>query len=559
MFVEWMAEQSRVKRAGLRTQPWGDTVFKIRGEDVLSPILTTWGRLLRKSLTQEQSGGNGPKCQRDGVFRGAVPPSARNSKCPASSTAVSGMLASSHVSVKIATQLSVLFETILSHILSILLKSDLASRKRLAPNGNCKKDFSEKNSGIEILDNGRTMNDFIDDMITELGSKDSEEPFFVASLDSLYIRHLRWVTELPRVKPFYAVKCNNTPTVLKTLSALGTGFDCSSKNEIELALSLGVTSDDIIYAHTTKPLSHIKYAYSHGVNTMTFDNEDELRKISLCHSKAKLVLRISVDDSKSAVRLSSKFGAKMETVRKLLERAKELDLEVVGVSFHVGSGCTESLAFKQAIADARQAFDIANLLGFQMNLLDIGGGFSGRDDYQVTFEKFSGDINAALEEYFPPEGGVRVIAEPGRYHVDSAFTLLVNVIAKRVITDHVDEHREGEENPNKLMMYYVNDGVYGSINCLINDPTHKIELYPHREVASCEQRYKTVIWGPTCDSTDKISDRSCLPELHIGDWLRVDNMGAYSASISSDFNGFEKAHIYSVVTAETWHSLNPSG
>ncbi len=54
-----------------------------------------------------------------------------------------------------------------------------------------------------------------------------------------------------------------------------------------MALSLGVTPDKIIYAHTTKPLSHIKYACSQGVNMMTFDSEDELLKISLRHAKAK--------------------------------------------------------------------------------------------------------------------------------------------------------------------------------------------------------------------------------------------------------------------------------
>ncbi|XP_044038032.1 ornithine decarboxylase-like isoform X2 [Siniperca chuatsi] len=173
---------------------------------------------------------------------------------------------------------------------------------------------------------------------------------------------------------------------------------------------------------------------------MTFDSEDELLKMSLCHAKAKLVLRIAVDDSKSLIRLSSKFGARLVSVGKLLERAGELGLDVIGVSFHVGSKCTESLAFQQAIADARHVFDIANLLGFQMSLLDIGGGFSGREDFQVKFEELSEVINGALDEFFPPDSGVQIIAEPGRYFVESAFTLAANVIAKRVVIDDMDEH-----------------------------------------------------------------------------------------------------------------------
>lgn len=415
--------------------------------------------------------------------------------------------------------------------------------------------LSPENCDIDILDNGRTISDFIDDKIKEFGSVDNEGPFYVANLDSIYERHLRWLTNLPRVKPFYAVKCNNTAAVLRMMSALDMGFDCASKGEIQQILSLGVTPDRIIYAHTTKPLSHIKYASAHGVDKMTFDSEDELQKISVSHTKAKLVLRIAVDDSKSLLRLGSKFGARLVSVGKLLERARELGSEVVGVSFHVGSECTGSVAFKQAIEDARRVFDIANSLGFQMSLLDIGGGFTGRDDFHVTFEEVSEVINGALDEFFPSDSGVQIIAEPGRYFVESAFTLAANVFAKRVLLDE-----DGEENhPGPTMMYYINDGAYGSLSCLISCFTHtKIEPYLHRAVESSEQRYRSVIWGPTCDSLDKVIEDYWIPELHVGDWLLVDNMGAYSVSITTDFNGFERAHIYLVVTAETWHALKLS-
>ncbi|KAF1391127.1 hypothetical protein PFLUV_G00038650 [Perca fluviatilis] len=365
---------------------------------------------------------------------------------------------------------------------------------------------SPENCDIDILENGRTVKDVIDNKIKELGSMDNEEPFYVANLDSVYKRHLRWLTSLPRVKPFYAVKCNNTAAVLRMMRALDTGFDCASKAEIQMALSLGVTPDNIIYAHTTKPLSHIKYACAHGVDMMTFDSEDELLKVSCCHAKAKLVLRTAVDDSKSLLKLSSKFGARLVSVGKLLERAGELGLDVIGVSFHVGSGCTEGSTFKQAIADARHVFDIA----------------------------FSEVINGALDEFFPPDSGVQIIAEPGRYYVESAFTLAANVIAKRIVSDDVDEHSDCQENSPGRMMYYLNDGVFGSLSCIVHDPAHpNCEPYLHRVVESSERRYRSVIWGPTCDSFDKVIDNYWIPELRVGDWLLLDNMGAYSLQISA--------------------------
>ncbi|KAL6103614.1 uncharacterized protein ACO6RY_02972 [Pungitius sinensis] len=420
--------------------------------------------------------------------------------------------------------------------------------------------LSREICGIDILGHLTTMRDFLDHKIKEVVSAENEDAFYVANLDSIFERHLRWCRNLPRVQPFYAVKCNNDAAVLRMMRALDTGFDCASKVEMQRVLSLGVKPERIIYAHTTKAPSHIKYACAHGVNTMTFDSEEELLKISLCHAKAKLVLRIAVDDSASKIRLSLKFGARLESAGKLLGRAAELGLEVIGVSFHVGSGCTGSLAFKQAIGDARRVFEVGKSLGLQMSLLDIGGGFSGREDRQVTFEEFSEVINGALEEFFPPDSGVQIIAEPGRYFVDSAFTLAANVIAKRVIEVDRKGHKDGADNSlDRIMMYYLNDGVYGSLSCLINDAAHtQVEPYLNRLVESSEQRYRSVLWGPTCDSIDKVADMCWIPELRVGDWLLVDNMGAYSICLSTDFNGFERARIYPVVTAKTWHTLNLS-
>uniref|UniRef100_A0A672YDX8 ornithine decarboxylase n=1 Tax=Sphaeramia orbicularis TaxID=375764 RepID=A0A672YDX8_9TELE len=386
-----------------------------------------------------------------------------------------------------------------------------------------------------------------DEVNQELGlSDDSEVSFHVANLDDLHQKHIRWLRTLPRVKPFYAVKCNSTPAVIRMLSTLGTGFDCASKGEIELVLSLGVTPEKIIFAHTTKPQSHIKYASTRGVDMMTFDCEEELLKISACHTRAKLVLRIAVDDSKSAIKLSQKFGTKPSVVKKLLERCKELDLEVIGVSFHVGSGCTDSLAYRQAIEDARHVFDTAVLLGFQMRLLDIGGGFPGKEGFQIQFDEV---INEALDKFFPADSGVQVIAEPGRYYVDSAFTLAVNVFAKKVVMDDVTQIR-GVYNVSidqGVMMYYISDGVFGSLNCLINDPV----------VESGEKRYRSIIWGPTCDSLDRVTANYWMPEVQVGDWLLIDNMGAYSVSISSDFGFFDKADIYPVLSADVVEAQAP--
>jgi ornithine decarboxylase len=93
-------------------------------------------------------------------------------------------------------------------------------------------------------------------------------------------------------------------------------------------------------------------------------------------------------------------------------------LQVVGVSFHVGSGCRDVSVYDEAIKLSRSVFDMAEKqFGFPpLTLLDIGGGFTAPCDESSSrlFRETAGVINAALDKYFPPGCGVDVISEPGR-------------------------------------------------------------------------------------------------------------------------------------------------
>merc|ERR1711976_816304 len=131
------------------------------------------------------------------------------------------------------------------------------------------------------------------------------------------------------------------------------------------------------------------------------------------------------DDSKCQCPLSMKYGAPPKDCGKLLEAAKQLALNVVGVSFHVGSGCYDATAFSAAVAAARTVFDISKDYGFDFELLDIGGGFPGDKSAKISFQEICASLRPALDLYFPEGSGTRIIAEPGRYFVASAFTLAV--------------------------------------------------------------------------------------------------------------------------------------
>jgi ornithine decarboxylase len=379
-----------------------------------------------------------------------------------------------------------------------------------------------------------TVENIVRDTIIE---GDSEDAFYVVDIQDILRKHKKWLLNMPRVQPFYAVKCNPTPIVLELLSALGIGFDCASKAEIDSVLNLGVSPKNIIYANPCKTKSFIRHAADVGVDLMTFDNELELYKIRQFHPNAKMVLRIKVDDSHAVCRLGLKFGADIDKVSHLLQTAKNIGVNVVGCSFHVGSGCESADAYTEAIANAKYVFDLGRQLGFKMNFLDIGGGFPGTSITKVTFEETSKAVNTALDIHFPAvdemgnESDLTIIAEPGRFYVASAFTLATNIIAKRTVQ---------MEDQQMAQMYYLNDGVYGSFNCTIFDhwvvePTP----FPIDESLEDRQSYLTTIWGPTCDSMDCIKRDVIMPEMHIGEWVLFKEMGAYTICAGSEFNGFK--------------------
>ena len=412
-----------------------------------------------------------------------------------------------------------------------------------------KKDFQITVSGESAEKDGykdckrliqESLNERIKDVNQDTCGPGEEDTFFVADLGEVYRQHLRWKNNLRRVKPHYAVKCNPDPNVLKLLAALGTGFDCASKSEIDMVLALGVEPERIIYAQPCKTKSYIRYAAQKGVKQMTFDNTDELYKIKQFCPDAKLYLRISTDDSASLCRLSMKFGADLESTGRLLEVAKDLGLIIVGVAFHVGSGASDPNAFLKAVADARHVFDHAKEFGFELEHLDVGGGFVGD-----TFEDMAAVLSQALEENFP--ASVRIIGEPGRFYVSSAFIIACTVIARRTV-----EPRPSAGNDETSYMLYLNDGVYGNFSSIIFD--HQQPVPKILRCNSTEHLPKGVeysIWGPTCDGIDRIKDSVYFSQaLDVGDWLYFEDMGAYTKCSATRFNGFTDKHEVIYVSSE---------
>ncbi|XP_073847875.1 ornithine decarboxylase 1-like [Musca autumnalis] len=360
-------------------------------------------------------------------------------------------------------------------------------------------------------------------VIEEQKLHDTDEALFVCDLDDLRKKYEIWNQLMPRVKPHYAVKCNDDPVVIKTLADLGANFDCASMGEIELVLAENVQSDRIIFAQPCKPLTHLAYAKKMGVQTSTVDSEYEIVKLHRYFPESNLIIRIRCDATDVKLSFGEKFGCDAQSeAPALMILAKELNLNVIGVSFHVGTGCNELPAYDRAITQAKTLFDFGTKLGFQMTLLDIGGGFPGSD--YVMFKGICDIVDRSLQRNFP-ETNVKVIAEPGRYFVESAYTLICKIHSKRVT-------KSSDGSPIKH--YYINDGVYMSFRNVVTE-NYKVVVEHLLDIAN--PTFKTTLWGPSCDSSDKVGENLRLPDLICGDFLIFPNMGAYSIPLATRFNG----------------------
>ncbi|XP_039746140.1 ornithine decarboxylase 2-like [Pararge aegeria] len=397
------------------------------------------------------------------------------------------------------------------------------------------------NTSVLVLDKN-TSEDVAKAMIEEGLQK---EPFFVFDMDEAYRRVAHFKKMMPRVQMFYAMKANDSDKMIKLAAALELGFDCASPGEIHKILELGVSPQSIIFAAPTKTPDWMVYARQSGVRHTTFDSSYELKKVKQYWPDVGLLIRIKVD-SDSIYKLGEKFGCDFETeATNLLEEAASLGLKVVGVAFHVGSSCSSAHSHVEGLQNARALFDYETRAGRGMSIVDIGGGFLS--DKIDRIDQVSKLINTTLEELFP-EHSVQIIAEPGRYLCDTTCNLYCSVNSIRRAT------RGGE----KVNMIYMNDGLFGSLR--YNDPWQTVKRFGRPGDIRNEKLEKTILWGPSCDSTDRVMQNVdiMLPRCTPLDWLIFAIQGAYSFGFASQFSCLQRPQMRSVISRDLWTKLKDS-
>jgi ornithine decarboxylase len=371
-------------------------------------------------------------------------------------------------------------------------------------------------------------------------------PVFIIDIEQVKKNYNRFKENLPEVQVYYAVKANSDPLIVKTLFDMGASFDVASLPEFHLVRKniinlLPAEQQDfiwerIIYAHPIKMIKTLHELEPYKP-LVTYDNFDELDKIKKHCPSAGIVLRLEVPNKGSVVDLSSKFGASTENAVELAVKAFEMGFLVEGLSFHVGSQCTNFNNYKNSLDFAAIVFDEVEKKGYKIRnsktgkrILDIGGGFPAEEygENVTPFEETAKKLREEMRKLFPEN--IEFIAEPGRFLVANACTLVVSIIGRAF--------RHGE------VSYYIDDGIYGTFSGQIFDH----QIYPLRAFKEGEKE-KCIIFGPTCDGFDTVSPSTnnkkhpcgSLPRMELGEYLYAENMGAYTLASATNFNGFPNA------------------
>ncbi|WP_026439315.1 type III PLP-dependent enzyme [Acidocella facilis] len=350
-------------------------------------------------------------------------------------------------------------------------------------------------------------------------------PCLVLDLDQVAENYARLRAALPAASIYYAVKANPAPAILRLLADAGSCFDAASWPEIQSCLEAGAAPAAISFGNTVKKPSAIQAAYKAGVPLYAFDSREELEKIAQHAPGAKIYCRLAVNNIGAEWPLSKKFGTTLEKAKELMLAAPALGLVPHGLSFHVGSQQTGTLAYELAIAEVAMLFTDLKAAGLPMRMLNLGGGFPVRYQEDVPEADAFGDaIMNSMVAHFGndiPD----ILIEPGRAMVGNAGVVAAEavLVCRRMPQD---ERR----------WVYLDIGRYGGL------AETEGEAIRYRITAGNGPTGPVVLAGPSCDGVDVMYEKTSfsLPlDLQSGDRVLIHDAGAYVTSYASqNFNGF---------------------
>lgn len=326
----------------------------------------------------------------------------------------------------------------------------------------------------------------------------------------------------------YAVKANHRAEVLDNLVAAGvTAFDVASP--AEMAAVRGACRDAVLhYNNPVRSPAEVAEGIARGVASWSVDDANELDKLHAVPQSAEIAVRFALPIKGAAYDFGDKFGATPAQAEVLLKQVADAGHRPA-LCFHPGTQCEDAAAWQHYIAEAAQ---IAGRAGVRIARLNVGGGFAAnRTGNPPDLETVFRAINRSVGDSFGAKAPA-LICEPGRAMVSEGFTLAARVKAVRASGDTV----------------FLNDGIYGGLVDLRDmGLTGRVRVVGPDGAPRCGEPVTRTVFGPTCDSLDRLPDGLGLPaDMQVGDYVLFDGLGAYSLAMSTAFNGYGLHHIVTV-------------
>ncbi len=354
-----------------------------------------------------------------------------------------------------------------------------------------------------------------------------DTPFLIFDLNDIKRSYNNFKKFFPNAKSYYAVKANPNNKIIKKLNSLGSFFDAASIAEINICIECGVSPKKISFGNTIKKSIDIHKAFALGIRLYAFDSEEELIKISKNAPKSKAFCRIMVPNGGAEWPLSKKFGCSLSEARKLILKGIQLNVDVLGASFHVGSQQISTSAWRKAIKSCAKLYNQLEKNGIILDFINIGGGIpiNYKNEVKDLFY-YSSAINKFLIKYFKDKIPKQIIVEPGRYLVGESGIIETEVILV--------------SQKNNMKWVYIDIGRYGGLAETEGEAIkYQIKAYGYNDNVEKE---KFIIAGPSCDGNDIIYKKNyCLlpKDLKEGDRLRIFSTGAYTTVYKSEFNNLQ--------------------
>ena len=374
-------------------------------------------------------------------------------------------------------------------------------------------------------------------------------PVYVYSHSALYNAWHNLAQAFSAIDPVFtfAVKANTSKAIMAAIASWGGGADTVSGGEIKRALNAGIAADKVVFSGVGKSEAEIEAALKAGIMMFNMESAAELELINSIAGrlkvKAPVGFRVNPDvDARTHPKITTglagnKFGLSVEKAFEQYKAAAALpNIEIKGISCHIGSQITEISPFVDAAGRILNLTERLRAQGIALHYFDMGGGLgiTYHHENPPTWRDYAAAVAPIVEQ-----AGMRLVLEPGRSIVGNAGVLLTRVMFSK--HSPVKKFVVVDAAMNDLMRPSLYD-AYHAIKPL------RLNLYAQNEVVD--------IVGPICETGDFMAKERELRPMQNGEYLAIMSAGAYGFSMASNYNS--RVHAAEVmVKGKEWEVINP--